>query len=81
MRYPWVPEDHVYHGVFMAQPMRSQAHARVAILTRHRKPDDPELVAARIILEELNLKELIKKAAQTRARIAALRMAGDRDDG
>jgi hypothetical protein len=65
----------------MAQPTRSQAHARVAILTRHREPDDPELVAAKIILEELNLIELIKKTAQTRARIATLQMAGDHDDG
>jgi hypothetical protein len=58
----------------VSQVSRAQAHARVAILTRHRGDSyHPEVVAAKIELEQLNLQELIKKTDQTRARLAMLR--------
>jgi hypothetical protein len=58
--------------------------ARVASLTRSRRPDDPELVEARTSLRALKLEEHVRKAIdaappltdEQRTRIAALLRTG-----
>jgi hypothetical protein len=55
----------------------SEAHAKLSGLSRWRGPDHPETRAAKIALEEAKLEELINKAMDQRAIIAALENGGD----
>jgi hypothetical protein len=58
-------------GIFMSAETPRQNRGRVASLTRHRRPDDPELAAARLALQAANLQAYVERMIATAPTLTA----------